>query len=97
MEDYGMMVCTVCGYDTPCITNREEWTDCPEAEWKPMFVDIPSHRISLNLNGVIRILLEIQEEVESEDDPDDCGNSMTVPDEPYEFARDMEMEREDRL
>lgn len=94
-----MQICTVCGYDTPCLTNNEDIVTCEDAEFRPLVTDIPTWKNTQNLDTMLNILIECQKEIDEEDErerqEEAYNDPMSVGERAYEESRDMDAEAEE--
>ena len=96
---HNMQICTVCGYDNPCLTNNEDIVTCEDAEFRQLVTDLPTWKIAQNLDTMLNILIECQKEIDEEEDEerqeDIYNDPGSVSDRAYEEARDMDAEAEE--
>lgn len=91
-----IQICTVCGYDTPCLTNNEDIVTCEDAEFRPLVTHIPPWKNTQNLDTMLSILIESQKEIDEEEEmerqKEAYNDPMSVGERAYEASRDREME-----
>lgn len=97
---YSLQICTVCGYDSPCLVNNEDIVECEDAKFRRLVNTGSSWKINKDLDLFLLDLVERQQVIDEEDEAEaqrlaNMDDGMTVPDEPYDKAMDMQMERED--
>lgn len=89
-----LQICTICGYDHPCIVSNEDIVECEDAEFRDMVGEIPSYKHTTELSTFLAILIECQKDIDEEDErerqEEAYNDPMSVGERAYEASRDME-------
>lgn len=106
--NHQLQICTVCGYEHPCIIGENVAENlaesgmnayCEDAEFRPMVGQIPSYKHTTELSTFLAILIECQKEIDEEDErerqEEAYNDPMSVGERAYEESRDMDAEAEE--